>query len=152
MPMACEIPCGHPWCEEACRPDYTARYNADRYAYERMSEAVASIVADLDVYWEMGGGTGDAFLHSLSEAVREAGHRWPGDPYPEEFRSKRKQKIGRGLSRQVMERDGYRCIACATHLNLSCDHIIPESKGGPTTLDNLQTMCRSCNSSKGARL
>jgi 5-methylcytosine-specific restriction endonuclease McrA len=26
-----------------------------------------------------------------------------------------------------------------------------QSKGGPTTFDNLQTLCRSCNSSKGAR-
>lgn len=64
----------------------------------------------------------------------------------------RKARIGRAMSRAVMERDAYRCVACGTHLNLTCDHIIPESKGGPTTLDNLQTMCQPCNSRKGSRL
>lgn len=32
------------------------------------------------------------------------------------------------------------------------DHIIPKSKGGPNTLDNLQTMCSPCNSKKGDKL
>ena len=47
------------------------------------------------------------------------------------------------------------------HLNLYCikktggkvmmtaDHIVPKSRGGPTTLENLQPMCAPCNSRKG---
>ena len=46
---------------------------------------------------------------------------------------------------------GYRCKHCSTHLDLSADHIKPESWGGETTLDNLQTLCRSCNSKKSNR-
>ncbi len=45
----------------------------------------------------------------------------------------------------------YRCVSCGGFKDLTCDHIHPESKGGPTTLDNLQTMCRPCNSKKGVR-
>lgn len=65
--------------------------------------------------------------------------------------SKKKKVIGPGLRRLVHERDQYRCVRCGTWKHLTCDHIIPESKGGPTTLENLQTLCQPCNSSKGIR-
>lgn len=63
----------------------------------------------------------------------------------------KKAKIGRDLARRVYERDAYRCVDCGSYLDLTCDHIKPESLGGPTTFENLQTMCRSCNCRKGAR-
>jgi 5-methylcytosine-specific restriction endonuclease McrA len=63
-----------------------------------------------------------------------------------------KQRISYGLRRQVFERDAYRCQQCGTHLNLTVDHIIPESKGGTLHLENLQTLCQSCNSRKGVRV
>lgn len=61
-----------------------------------------------------------------------------------------KARIPANLARQVMERDAYRCRHCGTHLALTCDHVVAESKGGPTTLENLQTLCQPCNSRKGA--
>jgi 5-methylcytosine-specific restriction endonuclease McrA len=33
----------------------------------------------------------------------------------------------------------------------SVDHIVPRSQGGTDEDDNLQLLCRSCNSSKGGR-
>ena len=62
-----------------------------------------------------------------------------------------KKKINADLRRQVFERDAYRCQHCGGWENLCADHVIPESRGGPATFENLQTLCRSCNSIKGAR-
>ena len=52
----------------------------------------------------------------------------------------------------VWERDNFTCQWCGVRRDLSVDHIVPRSKLGATTLDNLQTLCRSCNSKKRDRL
>lgn len=41
---------------------------------------------------------------------------------------------------------------CWHLIEIPLDHIIPESKQGETTVENLQVLCKPCNSSKGARL
>lgn len=41
-----------------------------------------------------------------------------------------------------------RCLCCGEIKPLAIDHIIPLSKGGTNTLDNLQPLCKSCNSKK----
>jgi hypothetical protein len=48
----------------------------------------------------------------------------------------------------VYARDGYKCLKCGSTKNLSLDHIIPMIKGGLTVIENLQTLCTKCNSSK----
>jgi hypothetical protein len=63
----------------------------------------------------------------------------------------RRDPISADLRRAVFERDAYRCRRCGGWENLCADHVIPFSKGGPTTLENLQALCGKCNSSKGAR-
>lgn len=62
-----------------------------------------------------------------------------------------KKKIRMSLRMQVYERDGFKCVTCGVQTKLSLDHIKPEVLGGEATLENLQTMCKSCNSRKGAR-
>lgn len=62
------------------------------------------------------------------------------------------------LRQHIKERDHYTCKQCGVsveqepHLLLEIDHIVPVSKGGLTTEDNLQTLCWRCNRSKGAKL
>lgn len=65
---------------------------------------------------------------------------------------RRKHVISNKLRKQVYERDAYRCKYCETWLDLSVDHIIPITRGGETTLDNLQTLCMRCNITKGNRM
>ena len=64
----------------------------------------------------------------------------------------KKKPIPEHLRWEVWERDDFTCQACGTRRKLTVDHIIPESRGGPLALDNLQTLCGSCNSKKGDKL
>lgn len=45
----------------------------------------------------------------------------------------------------------YCCVCCGQRLPLTVDHIVPLSKGGTNFIDNIQPLCRSCNSRKHAR-
>ena len=40
------------------------------------------------------------------------------------------------------------CLACGEKRKLTIDHIIPLSQGGQDSLENLQGLCKSCNSRK----
>ena len=47
---------------------------------------------------------------------------------------------------------GMECKYCPKKLNIrtiACDHIIPLTKGGESTVKNLQLICRTCNTRKG---
>jgi hypothetical protein len=50
---------------------------------------------------------------------------------------------------EVWERDNFTCCHCGKRTDLTIDHIVPVAKGGQTVKDNLQTLCKSCNSKKG---
>ena len=70
------------------------------------------------------------------------------------------------FKRVVLVRDNFTCQACGSHPigenkhglevpligELAVDHIRPYSKGGESTQDNLQTLCRKCNGKKGNKL
>jgi hypothetical protein len=62
------------------------------------------------------------------------------------------------LREKIKVRDNYRCQIChlsasdEKNLLLEIDHIIPLSKGGITSEDNLQTLCWKCNRSKGSKI
>jgi 5-methylcytosine-specific restriction endonuclease McrA len=51
----------------------------------------------------------------------------------------------------IMKRDGYKCLYCNSTENLTLDHIIPQSRGGDDSWENLVTCCGSCNVKKRNR-
>lgn len=52
----------------------------------------------------------------------------------------------------VWQRDRGRCVQCGSDQYLEYDHVIPWSKGGASSMENLQLLCRRCNALKGDRL
>lgn len=52
---------------------------------------------------------------------------------------------------RVYNRDDWKCCHCGSRDALSIDHIVPVSRGGSDDEDNLQTLCRPCNSRKSNR-
>jgi 5-methylcytosine-specific restriction endonuclease McrA len=53
--------------------------------------------------------------------------------------------------RAVFGRDGHRCQYCGGPAE-SIDHVLPRSRGGDHTWENVVACCRPCNISKGDRL
>jgi hypothetical protein len=64
--------------------------------------------------------------------------------------------IAVGLRFDVFMRDGFRCRYCGVSVDdgaiLHADHLTPESRGGPTNLDNLVTACIDCNLGKSDKI
>ena len=61
--------------------------------------------------------------------------------------------IPHALRFQVLRRDSFSCVYCgrrAPDVKLHVDHLVPWSKGGASSIENLRTACEACNLGKGA--
>jgi 5-methylcytosine-specific restriction endonuclease McrA len=78
-------------------------------------------------------------------------------PLPDVIKLNYFVKVPRGEARKVsrravLARDNHRCQYCGSRMHLTIDHVIPRSRGGTTTWDNIVTSCAPCNARKGDRL
>lgn len=48
----------------------------------------------------------------------------------------------------IFRRDGMKCLYCESVKNLTLDHVLPRSRGGQNTWENLATCCAKCNNKK----
>jgi len=70
----------------------------------------------------------------------------PGPPLGE----RNTRTIPQDVKIAVAARDGGRCRQCGSDQELHFDHVIPWSKGGANTVQNIQLLCGPCNRRKGA--
>jgi 5-methylcytosine-specific restriction endonuclease McrA len=86
------------------------------------------------------------FLHTPSTRI----------PVPSVIRLKRLVRRGPARvplnRRNVLRRDRYTCQYCGRQGGeLTVDHVLPKSRGGRSTWENLVAACRACNLKKGDR-
>jgi len=91
---------------------------------------------------------GEWDLHSATQTVRRpvvirlvSYVRIPRDTH--------RRKITR---RAVFARDGWACQYCGSRSSLTVDHVVPKSKGGASSWDNIVASCAPCNRRKGNSL
>jgi hypothetical protein len=70
---------------------------------------------------------------------------------PKEAIKVKRKVVPEELRNEIFKRDGYQCVECNSNKNLQLDHIKPFSHGGKTEKENLKTLCKKCNLSKGNR-
>ncbi len=89
---------------------------------------------------------GERVIHSVSRAY----------PFPSVIRLlayiKRPLRHIEPGRKNILKRDGMKCQYCGRKgLQLTVDHVIPKSRGGQDTWENLTTACVHCNNIKGNR-
>lgn len=65
-----------------------------------------------------------------------------------------RRREARFSRKNVYARDRYRCQYCGRQFvqdELTCDHVIPRSRGGKAVWENIVTCCVPCNRKKGGR-
>lgn len=78
--------------------------------------------------------------------------QWRNGKKYEETSKRERAMMNDQLRYDVLKRDNYKCKICGASAQdgakLHVDHIVPVSKGGKTTISNLQTLCDRCNIGK----
>lgn len=76
-----------------------------------------------------------------------------GEINSNEFSGKNtRESIPTDVKIAVWHRDKECCVKCNSKSNLEFDHIIPVSKGGANSINNIQILCRTCNRKKSNKI
>ena len=101
--------------------------------HEKYSERTISHKFKRDYYYFCNIDCKDKFRNENPDLFYEGYHR---------------HSIPSDLRKIIWNRDGGQCVKCGSKEDIHYDHIIPVSKGGSTTEQNLELLCQQCNLSK----
>lgn len=71
--------------------------------------------------------------------------------FVEHWHKERPRYIPKRIKLEVIQRMGAGCVFCGSKERIEFDHVVPVVHGGPTTVENLQPLCKPCNLRKGAK-
>jgi 5-methylcytosine-specific restriction endonuclease McrA len=95
----------------------------------------------------------------VADTIQDRGRDvYPGMPFPSVVKLRKYRNIPNRVQilnrKNVYVRDRYTCQYCGqkfTPGELTLDHVLPSSKGGKSTWQNLVACCRKCNRKKADR-
>ena len=112
---------------------YYNSYNARHYDTKRIQAMIRELMEDDDVTSEKG-----IYEYLIDGEERHLNLR----------------KFSIKMKKAAYERQNHKCAVCGGSFALEemeADHIVPWSKGGHTTPENCQVLCRKCNREKGSK-
>jgi len=101
--------------------------------------------------WRLDAGLVQLFNGSMVEFNKfsTAGY---SEPDPIVMVKKARKALTNAVMSKVWTRDEGKCVECGSTDDLEFDHMIPHSKGGTSTVENLRILCQTCNRSRGNRI
>lgn len=142
------------WKKLGHRPSSTEWKNSDpafsygtyRYRFSGWSNACLKFIEH-----KMGG---SVIVEPAQEDASEVDTRITAEGKTQHIKVSYSRNIPMSMRVRVLDRDNFRCVFCGRSpatdigIKLHIDHVVPFSKGGKTTIENLQTLCQECNLGK----
>jgi 5-methylcytosine-specific restriction endonuclease McrA len=93
--------------------------------------------------------------HSKDRTIQSAGGAWPMPSIVRVLHQFKRDRVRVKFSRlNIYARDKFTCQFCGQRFaseDLTFDHVVPRSRGGKTTWENIVTACVGCNMQKADR-
>jgi 5-methylcytosine-specific restriction endonuclease McrA len=127
-----------------------SREEDDEYYSKEKRDKIRQILKN-ESFWNV-----DYFLSDeKKQIIKDRINRWSAhDKHINTYKAKRKRASQYTskphIRKKVFDRHGKKCLKCGSTKNIQIDHIVPVASGGENKIDNLQPLCKKCNSAKGA--
>lgn len=127
-----------------CGEDTEALQGAPWLSFKGNAICSGCYVGLIGPIYRMAGYGDGGMIHLLFDSLLRTGHNRKHRVRMSQYRSTLKK---------LLHKYKFSCVHCGSRdeATLTIDHIKPVSKGGTDDFDNLQILCKSCNSRKGNR-
>ena len=134
------------WIKLGKQPSYTQMRDMARFSIGTYEKRFGGWRSALNAFVD--------YINGNDKLVDESNMSKKNFLYNEDDGRKTSRSISLRMRFLVLKRDNFKCCSCGASpakdpsVELHIDHIKPWSKGGETTIDNLQTLCSKCNIGK----